>query len=368
MSDRFLLAGDIPAYPMHAFRPRPDGRMTLEGGKGSSAPPPDPRLVEAQIKSMGIQDDAIQRIIANADRMQPMQEEQLQLGLDATRTAQTQSAADREWMLGRRGQLTSLQDKLVQDANSFSAEDRGNQLAGQATGDVRQAFATQRGVTDRDMARMGVNPSDGRAAAMKNQTGIAEALGVAQAGTNAHTQARQEGYALTDRATNALAGYPAMGMQATQQTAGYGVAGLDLANKGLAGMNSGYGMAGQAAGQMGSNATGMYGAQANYKVQADKAAADADPFGSILGAGAKLGAAWIGSDRRLKEAIEPVGVDARTGLTLYEFNYIGDPDRRHVGVMADEVLKVDPEAVSTDHDGFMQVDYGRLGIEFKEVA
>lgn len=92
MSDRFLLAGEIPAYPMHAFRPRPDGRMTLEGGKGSSAPPPDPRLVEAQIKSMGIQDDAIQRIVANAERLQPMQEEQMQLGLDATKRAQTESA------------------------------------------------------------------------------------------------------------------------------------------------------------------------------------------------------------------------------------------------------------------------------------
>ncbi len=36
-------------YPIHAFHPRPFGGMTLEGDKGcSSAPPPDPRLVEGQ--------------------------------------------------------------------------------------------------------------------------------------------------------------------------------------------------------------------------------------------------------------------------------------------------------------------------------
>lgn len=40
-------------YPERAFRPRPGGGMTLEGGKRSSAPAPDPRLVDAQIRSMG---------------------------------------------------------------------------------------------------------------------------------------------------------------------------------------------------------------------------------------------------------------------------------------------------------------------------
>ena len=43
--------------PEGAFEPRPGGSMRLHGGKGgSSAPPPDPRLVEAQIKSMAYQD------------------------------------------------------------------------------------------------------------------------------------------------------------------------------------------------------------------------------------------------------------------------------------------------------------------------
>ena len=73
--------------------------MRLYGGKGQSAPAPDPRLIEAQIRSMGIQDDMIGRIVASAEAMQPLQEEQMRFGLDANRTAFEQSQADRNYAL-----------------------------------------------------------------------------------------------------------------------------------------------------------------------------------------------------------------------------------------------------------------------------
>lgn len=63
--------------PEGAFEPRPGGGMRLHGGKGGGAPAPDPRLIEAQIKSLGVQDDVIQRVIGNSERLQPLQEEQL---------------------------------------------------------------------------------------------------------------------------------------------------------------------------------------------------------------------------------------------------------------------------------------------------
>jgi hypothetical protein len=121
---------------------------------------------------------------------------------------------------------------------------------------------------------------------------------------------------------------------------------------------------------MGSNATNMYGAQAQYKLGQDRIAAESDPFASLLGAGAQLGAAWLGkpSDRRLKANIALVGKDERTGLNLYEFAYVGAPQRRFRGVMADEVIAYDPRAVSFDEQGYARVDYARLGIEFKEVV
>lgn len=261
------------------------------GSKTSDAPAPDPRLVEAQLKSMGIQDSAIQRIMANADRLLPLQEEQMQFGLQSARTAYDQSQDDREWMLNRRGQLTGLQNTLVNEARDFNTEDRQEQLAGEATGDVRQAFEQGRSMQQRGLTRMGVNPNDGKFAAMSNQMQMGEALAQSTAANKVRQAARMEGYALTDRATNALSGYPAMGMQATSAGAGFGGMGLDTANKGLAGMNSGFGAGATAAGQMGSNATNMWGAQGNYKTQQDNIEGEAG--GALLGTIGTLGAAFI---------------------------------------------------------------------------
>ena len=339
------------------------------GSKSSSAPAPDPRLVEAQIKSMGIQDSAIQRVMQQSEEMLPLQKEQLQFGLDTARTAYDQSQQDRTWMLDRRGSLTTMQDTLAQDARSFNTEDKANELAGKAMADVNQGFANVEGQQTRAMARMGVTPDSGKALAMGNQTAIAKATALAAAGSGARDRARTEGYALTDRATNALAGYPAMGMQATGAGAGYGASGTAIANQGLAGMNSGYGAAGTMAGQMGSNAAGMYGAMGSYKNGADNAAANANPMGALLGAGAQLGAASIKySDRRLKQDIELVGRDERTGLNLYEFAYKDMPHERWRGVMADEVLQVMPSAVHTNAQGFMSVDYAALGLEMTKLG
>jgi hypothetical protein len=97
-----------------------------------------------------------------------------------------------------------------------------------------------------------------------------------------------------------------------------------------------------------------------------------DPFaqiaGAALGGWAGGGFKMPGSDRRVKTLIESVGVDERTGLTLYEFNYIDDPDHRYRGVMADEVKEFMPEAVVRyEGENFDRVDYSKLGIEMVEV-
>lgn len=383
--------------PEGAFESRPGGGMRLHGGKGSSAPPPDPELVKAHIKSLGVQDSAIQKMLDNADRVQPyqirqmeqalalqdrlapLQEQQLQFGLRAANTAYDQSQEDRRWALMKRGQLDQAQSAILNEAANYNEGQRRDTLFGEAVGDITQAFdqAEQQGL--RTMSRMGVNPNDGKMAAMVNQNNMQEALAKASAGRKVSEAARAEGLQLKSNAANMLSGYPSMGMQASSQGAGFGGMGLTIANNGLAGagnamnfmsagmasMNSGYGQAGAMAGQMGQSAANMWGAQGNYKNQADQVANAADPFATILGAAAGMGSAAIGkySDRRLKQDIVLVGRDERTGLNLYEFSYIYGNGQRFRGVMADEVLAVDPQAVVVDHRGFMAVDYGRIGIE-----
>nr|WP_252980241.1 tail fiber domain-containing protein [Delftia acidovorans] len=341
--------------------------MTLEGGKGSSAPAPDPRLVEAQVKSMGIQDAAIQKILSQSDEMAPLQKEQTQFALDTQRQAWEQSQEDRDYALGRRDKLTGLQDTMVEDARTFDTEAKREELAGQAAADVSQAYESSKRTQNAEMARMGINPADGKYGAASNALAAGEALAMATGKNSARTAARAEGRALTDRAQTASAGYPAMGMQTTGQGAGFGTAAQMAANNGLAGLNSGYGQAGGMAGQMGSNATSMWGAQANHHANMQSNESMGGLLGGLGGMAAGMAKLGVFSDRRLKSDVQRIGVDERTGLPLYEFAYTAEPGRRYVSVMADEVQERFPDAILLDESGFMRVDYDALGIEFKEV-
>lgn len=64
------------------------------------------------------------------------------------------------------------------------------------------------------------------------------------------------------------------------------------------------------------------------------------------------------SDRRLKRDIREIGKLAN-GLKTYAFKYIGDNVQRF-GVMAQDVLKVRPDAVFNTPSGYLAVDYGRV--------
>jgi hypothetical protein len=336
------------------------------GTKGSDAPPPDPRLTEAQIRSMEVQDDVIQRIVRNAESMLPLQREATQFALDQARQGASDTQADRNWMLTRRAMLSGVQDRLVADANTFDARVRRDELAQEAGADAQIAIANARASSSRDLARRGVMPGSGRAGDARLVLG--EAALTAGGMNTARRAARAEGYAPTDRSANALAGYPAMSTNATGQTVNMALGAQGAANAGAAGMNAGFGMANAGAASMGANATSMWNAQANYKSQQDQIAAANDPFNTILGAVAGGVTKFMFSDRRLKTDIVTVGRDGRTGLTLYEFGYLDDDQgRRFRGVMADEVERIDPGAVSYDGAGYASVDYARLGIQWVEV-
>ena len=115
-------------------------RRVMGSKSSSSAPPPDPRLIEAQIRSLGVQDDVIKQIMANANEMLPLQKEQTQFALDTARQAVTDSQADRSWMLTRRNLLSNAQDQLVSDATGFNAKQRTDQFAAEAGADAQSAI------------------------------------------------------------------------------------------------------------------------------------------------------------------------------------------------------------------------------------
>jgi hypothetical protein len=83
---------------------------------------------------------------------------------------------------------------------------------------------------------------------------------------------------------------------------------------------------------------------------------------NMLSALAGLGSSWIqSSDERLKDNIEPIG-ELPSGDTLYEWTWKGDESgQKDIGVLAQEIEDVDPEAVTIDPaTGYRKVDYKRV--------
>jgi hypothetical protein len=83
--------------------------------------------------------------------------------------------------------------------------------------------------------------------------------------------------------------------------------------------------------------------------------------------GIKFGAGGCGcgqaSDIRLKRDIRQVG-ELDGGINLYRYRYLWS-DTIDVGVMAQEVAAVKPEAVLRGADRYLRVDYARLGLRLQ---
>ena len=71
------------------------------------------------------------------------------------------------------------------------------------------------------------------------------------------------------------------------------------------------------------------------------------------------------SDIRLKTHIHRVGTTVLS-LPLYSFQYRNQPGT-YIGVMAQDVLKVESSAVSIGANGYYMVDYGKLGIAMERI-
>jgi len=98
--------------------------------------------------------------------------------------------------------------------------------------------------------------------------------------------------------------------------------------------------------------TGLVKDKYNAELQASQAA-----MGGLFGL---LSAPFMMfSDRRLKENVERVG-ETDEGTPIYTYNYKGDP-QIHMGVMAQDVEKENPDAVVTHPSGFKMVDYREVG-------
>ena len=144
------------------------------------------------------------------------------------------------------------------------------------------------------------------------------------------------------------------------------------------GMQGGFGPAANA-GAIGQGAGGLFnsmmaGGGAGAAGGASITGGLASMAAPAAGAGAAAGAAGAGasmaglaemapyllmlaSDMRLKDNIKRIGY-ADNGLPIYSFRYKGSP-ATHIGFMAQEVQKLNPQAVGKMPNGYLGVDYAR---------
>lgn len=104
-----------------------------------------------------------------------------------------------------------------------------------------------------------------------------------------------------------------------------------------------------------------------YQARMDRYNAQQQGSNNIMSGLFGLGAAALSnpavmafSDERLKENVEKVG-RLPGGPNLYEYEFKADPsDTREIGVMAQEVERTQPSAVSRGPGGYRRVDYAKV--------
>ena len=298
---------EFDSLPLNAFQPRGFGHfgggMTLEGGgKGASAPDPNPGMIAsaqgAETTAAAQRDIAANSLDFAKKQYADMKPLYDKIVASDTSTQDASAENARRYNDFQKNTFQPLQQSIVDDANSYDTAGHRERIAEQASGDVTQAFDSARQQQDRMFAASGIKPSSGRFAALNSNLLAQEALGKAGAQTNARITAEEIGASKKTNAANignSLAGdtnasygtsinagggaTSAMGASGDGMRAGY--SGAVSANNGAA---SAYGTAGNIYGQEFSGR--MQGYQANQS-------ASSSAMSGIGGLVGRVGASYM---------------------------------------------------------------------------
>jgi hypothetical protein len=371
---------EFEMLPINAFRPRYGkfGPMTLEGGKdGGGAPAADPNIGIAQRELSKLATEQWEEfkttIYPDLKAAAATQEARVQGQYETTKKISEQQYAQGEEAYARykEGAIPAM-EKLRADADQYNTEAYQEQLASQAAGDIGQAAQTQREQTAMRQRAYGIDPTSGVAQGQANANSVMQAAASAAAANQTREAAKQVGLQKQANVYNMYAGLPAQANQSTAlglNASGQGVnAGQSTFTNqmGISGaQNAAAGTAMSGWGQVGSLGVQKYQADVGaYNAQQANEGAMWGGLGSAIGSGAALYMKSGGSDIAIKQDIQRVG-RLNNGLSLFKYQY--KPEYRdtwghgfHVGVMAQEVEQVIPDAVSVHTDGYKMVDYGKV--------
>lgn len=354
-------------------------RMTLEGGKGGggSAPSADPNIGIAQNKMADIAENQFKMF---QETIWPqMQEESKRITDMSTKLGEQQYALNEknagiadEYYDRMKDKFYPLQDDVVKEATNYNTEGERERQAALAMGDVNDAFNNQRRQQEMQMQSFGINPTSGRYQGAVNANGVMQAAAGAAAATKARTAAEQLGWAKRMDAIGLGMGLAGNQATSTGVALNAGNSAMGNTNAGLAALNTMSGASNAAAGtaMQGWNSVGTLGVQkynadvnsytAQQQANASNNAALGSTLGSLAATGAKL---YMASDERLKENLEYMG-DLDSGIKVYAFEYKDEfkdhplcGHGRFIGVLAQDVEAIIPEAVFTMDNGYKAVNY-----------
>lgn len=294
-------------YPDNAFQsdfgrgPFSRSMKLWGGGKGGSAPDPNPGMI-ASANSAREAADAQREIAGNALDFYKQQWEEMKplydqiVGSEMETAKANKDRAD-EYATYERETFRPVEKQMVADAINYNTEAKREELSRNAAADVSQAFGVARGQQTRQMAAAGLRPDSNRFASLNQNLLTQEALARAGASTRARTDAENLGYARLQDATSMGRGL------ASNASTAYGVSinannaagsnmqssmgamnnGFNTAISANNGAVSGYGTAGNIYGQEFSGR--MQGYQSNQQAQSSMMSG----IGGIVG---RVGAAY----------------------------------------------------------------------------
>lgn len=228
-------------------------------GKSSSAPSPDPRIGQAALKQAQLGEEwlgfAREQFEIGNERQKKFDAITGEVGaeqLEMMRRANDWSVSDRQRY---EEQFRPIEDRMVQDAQTYDSPERQAALAAEAKADVMSNAQQAREQTQRQMASMGLDPRSGRFQGIDRASEIQTGLAAAGAQNRARSQVRREGRALRADVANMGRGLPSQAAAGAGLGLSAGGAAVNTnqasnanfyANQGIMGQGYGGAMQGQA--------------------------------------------------------------------------------------------------------------------------
>ena len=286
-------ATEFHFLPVHAFRPRPGGAMTMEGGGGGGSDPWQGYAAMQQAQLSKEQLAWAKDVYAESapdrqntlDRANEVSDQQL-----AASKQQTAIAGDA--YNDYKTTYQPLERGIVADATGYDTPERRAAEAQASTSDVQRNIDVQRAATAREMERSGVNPASGKMLAMQGSMDLGAAKAKAGAAFTAQKGVETVGRALKMDAANL--GRNIASSQGTNAALALNAGNASVANSGMALAAQGSGNAAMQAGFNGaSSAMNSVGQIGGSMAAANGAAGAADASNTAAGIGAVASVAAV---------------------------------------------------------------------------